>query len=76
MLPVESRRDLKVTLRYDGPMKAPIEAGQQIGTLTISAPGKPDKTIPAVAAESVASNSFLDKMMIGLQTLIFGHEKA
>lgn len=76
MLPIDSRKDLKVTLRYDGPMKAPIAAGQQIGTLTITAPGKPDRTVPAVAAEAVPSNSFLDKMMIGLQTLVFGAERA
>jgi hypothetical protein len=55
---------------------APIAAGTQIGTLTVSVPGKPDKTVPAVAAESMPSNSFLDKMMIGLQTLIFGAERA
>jgi D-alanyl-D-alanine carboxypeptidase (penicillin-binding protein 5/6) len=76
MLPVDSRRDLKVTLRYDGPLRAPIEAGQQIGTLTVSVPGKPDKVVPAVAAQAMPSNSFLDKMMIGLQTLIFGADKA
>ncbi|HXJ01269.1 MAG TPA: D-alanyl-D-alanine carboxypeptidase family protein [Micropepsaceae bacterium] len=76
MLPVDARRDLKVTLRYDGPVHAPIEAGQQIGTLTVSVPGKPDKVVPAVAAQAMPSNSFLDKMMIGLQTLIFGADKA
>ena len=76
MLPVDARKDMKVTLRYDGPVRAPIQAGQEIGTLTISVPGKPDKTVPAVAAESMASNSFLDKMMIGLQTLIFGADRA
>jgi D-alanyl-D-alanine carboxypeptidase (penicillin-binding protein 5/6) len=76
MLPVDSRRDMKVTLRYDGPVHAPVAAGQQIGTLTVSVPGKPDKTVPAVAAESMPSNSFLDKMMIGLQTLIFGADRA
>jgi D-alanyl-D-alanine carboxypeptidase (penicillin-binding protein 5/6) len=76
MLPVDSRRDMKVTLRYDGPVRAPIAAGQQIGTVTVSAPGKPDKIVPAVAAESLPSNSFLDKMMIGLQTLIFGADRA
>jgi D-alanyl-D-alanine carboxypeptidase (penicillin-binding protein 5/6) len=76
MMPVDSRRDMKVTLRYDGPVRAPIAAGQQIGTLTVAVPGKPDKVVPAVAAESMPSNSFLDKMMIGLQTLIFGVEKA
>ena len=72
MLPVESRRDMKVTLRYNGPVRAPIAAGQPIGTLVVSAPGKPDKMVPAVAAESVPSNSFLDKMMTGLERLVFG----
>jgi D-alanyl-D-alanine carboxypeptidase (penicillin-binding protein 5/6) len=76
LMPVESRRDMKVTLRYDAPLHAPIEAGQQIGTLTVQVPGKPDKVVPAVAAAAVPSNGFLDKMMIGLQTLIFGPDKA
>jgi D-alanyl-D-alanine carboxypeptidase (penicillin-binding protein 5/6) len=76
MLPVDSRRDMKVTLRYDGPVRAPVTAGQQIGTVTVTVPGKPDKVVPAVAVESMPSNSFLDKMMIGLQTLIFGADRA
>jgi D-alanyl-D-alanine carboxypeptidase (penicillin-binding protein 5/6) len=76
MLPVDSRRDMKVTLRYDGPVHAPIAAGQEIGTLTVSVPGKPDKVVPAVAAQAMPSNSFLDKMMIGFQTLVFGADKA
>jgi D-alanyl-D-alanine carboxypeptidase (penicillin-binding protein 5/6) len=75
LMPVDSRRDLKVTLRYDGPVRAPIAAGQQIGTLTVAVPGKPDKTVPAIAVEAVPSNGFLDKMMMGLQTLIFGADK-
>jgi D-alanyl-D-alanine carboxypeptidase (penicillin-binding protein 5/6) len=76
MLPVDSRRDMKVTLRYEGPVRAPITAGQQIGTLTVSVPGRPDKVVPAVATESLPANSLLDKMMIGLQTLIFGANRA
>jgi serine-type D-Ala-D-Ala carboxypeptidase (penicillin-binding protein 5/6) len=75
ILGVEARRAMKVTLRYDGPLRAPIAAGQQVGTLTISAPGRPDKIVPALASEAVAGHSFLDKMMIGFQALVFG-EKA
>jgi serine-type D-Ala-D-Ala carboxypeptidase (penicillin-binding protein 5/6) len=75
MMPVGSRRDMKVTLRYDGPVRAPVALGQQIGTLTVSVPGKPDKVVPAVAAEAVPSNGFLDKMMMGLQVLVFGADK-
>ena len=72
MMSVDSRPQMKVTLRYDGPIHAPVAAGQQIGTLTISVPGKPDKIVPAVAAQEVPSNGFLDKMMTGLQVLVFG----
>jgi serine-type D-Ala-D-Ala carboxypeptidase (penicillin-binding protein 5/6) len=72
MIPVDSRPQMKVTLRYDSPIRAPIAAGQQIGTLIVSVPGKPDKVVPAVAAGEVPSNGFLDKMMMGLQTLMFG----
>lgn len=75
MMPIESRREMKVTLRYDAPLRAPIGAGQEIGTLTVSVPGKPDKIVPAVAAEAVPSNGFLDKMMMGLQVLVFGADK-
>jgi len=76
LMPVDARRDMKVTLRYDGPVRAPVAAGQEIGTLTVSVPGKPDKVVPAVAAEAVPANSFLDKMMIGLESLIFGADNA
>ena len=75
LLPVDSRRDMKVTLHYDGPIHAPIAAGQTIGTVTVTVPGKPDKVVPVVAAEPVATNGFLDKMMTGLQSLIFGADK-
>lgn len=72
MLSVDSRPQLKVTLRYDGPIHAPVAAGQQIGTLIVSAPGKSDKVVPAVASESIPANGFLDRMMTGLQALVFG----
>jgi D-alanyl-D-alanine carboxypeptidase (penicillin-binding protein 5/6) len=72
MMNVDSRPQMKVTLRYDGPIHAPVAAGQQIGTLTVSMPGKPDKVVPAVAAEAVPANGFLDRMMTGLQALVFG----
>jgi hypothetical protein len=31
--------------------------------------------VPAVAAAAVPSNGFLDKMMMGLQVLVFGADK-
>jgi D-alanyl-D-alanine carboxypeptidase (penicillin-binding protein 5/6) len=74
-MPVDSRRDLKVTLRYDTPVRAPIAVGQKVGTVTVTVPGKPDTVVPVVAAEAVPSGGFLDHMMIGLQALIYGPAK-
>ncbi len=74
LIPVDSRRDMKVTLKYDMPLKAPIAAGQQVGTLTITVPGKPDKVVPAVAADAVQSTGIFDHMMMGLQMLVFGNK--
>ena len=72
LIPANSRKDMKVTLHYDGPLRAPLAAGQQVGTLTVTVPGKPDKIVPVVSSETVASSGFLDNMMMGLQALVFG----
>ena len=75
LMPVSGRRDMKVTLNYNGPIKAPVAQGQEVGTLRVSVPGKPDKVIPVVAAEAVSASGFLDNMMRGLVSLIFGPEE-
>jgi len=75
LIPVNGRKDMKVTLRYDGPLRAPITAGQQVGTITVAVPGKPDKVVPVVSAETVGSSGFLDNMMMGLQALLFGNKE-
>lgn len=75
LMPVSGRRDMKVTLNYNGPIKAPIAAGQEIGTLRVSVPGKQDKVVPVVAAEAVSSSGFFDNMMRGIVSLIFGPEE-
>jgi len=75
LMPVNGRKDMKVTLRYDGPLRAPITAGQQVGTITVAVPGKPDKVVPVVSAETIGGSGFLDNMMMGLQALIFGSKE-
>ena len=75
LMPIAGRRDMKVTLNYNGPIKAPVAAGQQIGSLKVSVPGKPDKVVPVVAAEEVRASGFFDNMMRGLVALIFGPDE-
>ena len=68
----DARSDMKVTLRYQGPVKAPIADGAEIGTITVTAPGKPDISVPVYAAQAVASTGIVGKMMLGLRTLLGG----
>jgi D-alanyl-D-alanine carboxypeptidase (penicillin-binding protein 5/6) len=66
----DARPDLKVTLRYNGPLKAPVAEGAQVGTLTVSAPNKLDTVVPVYAAQSVSSSGILGKFVLGVQTLL------
>ena len=52
-LQVDSRPNMKVSLHYNGPLQAPIDQGQQVGTLNITAPDFPGLVVPLYAAESV-----------------------
>ncbi|SRR5579885_637263 len=69
---VDSREHLKASLRYDGPVAAPIARGQQIGTLSITAPDFPGMTVPVYAAESVPEQGVFGRMLLGLRTLVSG----
>src|SRR5690625_1670582 len=48
------RAEVKATIVYDGPIAAPITAGQQVATLRISAPGIAAHEVPLVAGADVA----------------------
>ena len=70
---VDSHSAMKVVLSYDGPVKAPIAKGQQIGTINVTAPDFPGLKIPVYAGESVSGAGFFGKMYLGLQALLWGH---
>ena len=71
-LQVESRPGMKVTLVYDGPVRAPIEKGQKIGTLRVTAPDFPGAQAPLVAAESVSRANVFARIYLGLRALLVG----
>jgi serine-type D-Ala-D-Ala carboxypeptidase (penicillin-binding protein 5/6) len=71
-----SRADMKVTLVYDGPVPAPVAAGQQIGKLKITAPDFPGAEVPVYSAVAVPSAGFFDRIFLGLQALISGRHAA
>ena len=68
----DARKDMKVTVRYNGPLKAPVAAGQPVGAVVVSVPGKPDHSVPLVAAADVPSTNIFGKMWLGMRSLVGG----
>jgi D-alanyl-D-alanine carboxypeptidase (penicillin-binding protein 5/6) len=54
---------LSATIRYEGPLRAPIAAGQEVAVLEVSAPGVATATIPLYAAEAVGTAGPLDRII-------------
>ncbi len=66
-MPRKSRRDMKVTAVYDGPIATPITKGQQVGKLVISAPDVPTVELPLVAGADVERLGFGGRLWAALK---------
>ena len=69
-LPVGARKQIDARVTWDGPIEAPIAAGQRIATLTIRAPEADPIEIPVVAAEDVARGGYLTRLSAAARLLI------
>lgn len=58
LMPVTAANAVSGEVAWTGPIEAPIAAGQELGTLTISREGMGDTTVPLVAANAVGSAGF------------------
>lgn len=63
-------RQMKATVRYDGPIKAPIRKGDEVAQLVVTTGDTPPQTMPLVAGENVATAGFFTRAWIGLKSLI------
>lgn len=66
------RSDLKVNVKYQGPIAAPVTEGDEIATLVISATGMEDRTVPLYAGASVERKSFFGRFIAGTLQKIRG----
>ncbi len=62
-LPRGSTAALTATIRYDGPLRAPIAAGQEVAMLEVTAPGVSPARIPLYAAEAVETAGPFDRIV-------------
>ncbi|WP_380786617.1 D-alanyl-D-alanine carboxypeptidase family protein [Sphingomonas sp. R86521] len=70
-LPAGTSPNLTAKVVYDGPIKAPIKAGQHIADLVVSTPDGVTQTMPLVADKDVGTAGFFGRAWAGL-TGFFG----
>ncbi len=67
-----ARLDMEVKVIYDDPIPAPLEAGQQVATLIVAAPGEETVEIPLVAGAAIERLGFVGRITASIKYLIFG----
>lgn len=71
-VPRNARKDMKVSVVYDGPVPAPIAAGDRVADLVVSAPGLEDRVIPLKAAETVNRLGFVGRILSAVKHIVWG----
>ncbi len=65
-------RNLKISLKYDGPIIAPVQKDQRVAELVIYNKNKILKTLPLFAAEDLKKVNFFKSLFTSLNFLIWG----
>lgn len=68
----ETRSQMKVHLVYDGPVPAPIQKGEKLGSLVVRIPGTEPIRMPVVAGADVAKLGVAGRIGAALSHLVFG----
>jgi serine-type D-Ala-D-Ala carboxypeptidase (penicillin-binding protein 5/6) len=71
-LPRKSRKDMKVMVDYDRPVAAPINKGQAMGKLVVTAPDVPPTEVTLVAGADVARMDTLGRIATLAGYLVWG----
>jgi D-alanyl-D-alanine carboxypeptidase (penicillin-binding protein 5/6) len=69
-IPAGLGSDVKLSVVYDGPIKAPIKAGQHIADLVVRTADTPPQTMPLVAETDVEEAGFFRHMWLAFLSLI------
>ena len=57
---------MKMSVRYEGPLQAPIAAGEEVAQLVVNIDGMPEHRIPLVAAQSVEKAGLVGRIVNGV----------
>ena len=65
-------RNLKVILKYNGPIRAPIKKDQKIANIDVLIKDKVVKSVPVYASEEVEKVNFFKSLFMSINYLIWG----
>ena len=68
-VPAGTSPQMQGKIVYQGPVKAPIKAGDHIADLVVETPGMPTQTLPLVAEQEVGEAGFFRRAWQGLWSL-------
>jgi len=68
----KARREMKVTVNYQGPIPAPVKKGDILASLIVSAPGEKTIEVPLVAAADVEQLGLIGRLMAAFRYIVFG----
>ena len=69
LVPVSAGDEVSAEVVYNGPLQAPIEAGQELAELVITAGDLPEVRVPLVAEDSVTAGGFTVRMRTATSVL-------
>lgn len=71
-IPKDRKKDIKLTLEYNHPLKAPVNIGAQIGELIVEIPDLLKKTYAIYSTENIKKLSFFNRIVANINYLLFG----
>ena len=70
LLSVPIAENLNARVEYEGPVQAPVQAGQTLGELVIPRAGLSEVRVPLVAQNSVEGAGFLPRLLMSAEVLM------
>lgn len=68
----DARAKMKVVVRMQNPVAAPVQKGQRLATLVVSAPNFETREIPLLAAENVHQLGFMGRIGAAIKHVLWG----
>lgn len=58
--------DIALTLKYEGPLRAPIREGEEVARMVVQVEGMPEYSVPLYAEQDVFGATFVQRIINGL----------